>query len=67
MARGDKKFWMGDVEDSTPNPDFALTPRQSAAIQRPAVEKRFSESADGTHEKDSVKNGGSDHDVHVVQ
>jgi len=64
LGRGDKKFWMGDVEDSAPNANFTLTPRQSAAIERPDAVKRFTDSAD---EKDSVKNVGSDNDVQVVQ
>jgi len=57
ISRGDRKFWIDDLEDRTANPEFPLTPRQAAAVEpQPVREKPLRDSADETHEKDSVKN-----------
>jgi hypothetical protein len=67
IARGDRKFWIDDLEDRTANPESHLAQRQSTSIEpQPVMEKRDSDSADETHEKDSVKNITSAHDIHVV-
>ena len=53
LVRGDKKFWIDDLEDHTANTDFPLSPRQSAGIDHQSEGgKQLSNSADDTHEKD---------------